>query len=150
MAAAGRAQRPIALRVRARSTTGSQRAPVPAKPCSRTTVGGHRPPIYDRDADTYLLLRAFVDELARCGMRRRVHVARLALDAARPRARARGRAAARCSHVDERAAGFFALGVAKATRPPGGDGVHVSGTAAAHYLPGGHRGARGARAAASC
>ena len=39
--------------------------------------------------DTYLLLRAFCDELARCGVRARLHVARLALHADRALARPR-------------------------------------------------------------
>jgi 2-succinyl-5-enolpyruvyl-6-hydroxy-3-cyclohexene-1-carboxylate synthase len=84
-------------------------------------------------AHTYTLLRAFVDELARCGM----HAActspgsrntPLLLTLARERR-------LRCySHVDERCAGFFALGLAKSSGLP----VAVtctSGTAAAELLP---------------
>ncbi len=83
--------------------------------------------------DTYLLLRALVDELARCGLevactspgsRNTPIVLSLVRD---------GRL--RCfSHVDERCAGFFALGAAKASGTP----VAVtctSGTAAANLLP---------------
>jgi 2-succinyl-5-enolpyruvyl-6-hydroxy-3-cyclohexene-1-carboxylate synthase len=84
-------------------------------------------------ADTYLLLRAFVDELVRCGVagactspgsRSTPLVLSLVRDGRLP-----------CwSHVDERVAAFFALGVAKATGRPAAV-TCTSGTAAAHYLP---------------
>ncbi len=83
--------------------------------------------------DTYVLLRAFVDELARCGMRMACtspgsRCAPLLLTLARERR-------LEChSHIDERCAGFFALGAAKASGLP----VAVtctSGTAAAELLP---------------
>jgi 2-succinyl-5-enolpyruvyl-6-hydroxy-3-cyclohexene-1-carboxylate synthase len=83
--------------------------------------------------DTYTLLRAFVDELARCGMRAACtspgsRNTPLVLSLARDER-------LRCySHVDERCAGFFALGLAKASGLP----VAVtctSGTAAAELLP---------------
>src|ERR1700686_5378431 len=83
--------------------------------------------------DTYLLLRAFVDELARCGMRAACtspgsRSAPLVLTLAREER-------LRCySHIDEPCAGFFALGLAKASGLP----VAVtctSGTAAAELLP---------------
>ena len=83
--------------------------------------------------DTYLCLRAFVDELARCGVREAVtspgsRSTPLVLSLARdPGLRA-------TSHIDERSAAFFALGVAKASGVPAVLAC-TSGTAAANYLP---------------
>jgi 2-succinyl-5-enolpyruvyl-6-hydroxy-3-cyclohexene-1-carboxylate synthase len=83
--------------------------------------------------DTYTLLRAFVDELVRCGMRAACtspgsRNTPLVLSLA-------GEERLRCySHIDERCAGFFALGLAKTSGLP----VAVtctSGTAAAELLP---------------
>jgi 2-succinyl-5-enolpyruvyl-6-hydroxy-3-cyclohexene-1-carboxylate synthase len=83
--------------------------------------------------DTYRGLRAFVDELARCGLRHAVtspgsRSTPLVLSLARD---ARVRAT---SHVDERSAGFFALGLAKTTGVPPALAC-TSGTAVANYAP---------------
>ncbi len=86
-----------------------------------------------KPTDTYTLLRAFADELARCGMRAACtspgsRCAPLVLTLAAEQR-------IQCySHVDERCAGFFALGLAKQSGLP----VAVtctSGTAAAELLP---------------
>jgi 2-succinyl-5-enolpyruvyl-6-hydroxy-3-cyclohexene-1-carboxylate synthase len=83
--------------------------------------------------DTYVLLRAFVDELARCGMQAACtspgsRSAPLVLTLTREER-------LRCySHVDERCAGFFALGLAKSSCLPVAVAC-TSGTAAAELLP---------------
>ena len=83
--------------------------------------------------DTYLGLRAFADELARCGLREACtspgsRSTPLVLSLVRePRIRA-------TSHIDERCGGFFALGLAKASGRPVALAC-TSGTAAANYAP---------------
>jgi 2-succinyl-5-enolpyruvyl-6-hydroxy-3-cyclohexene-1-carboxylate synthase len=83
--------------------------------------------------DTYLLLRAFCDELARCGLEHACtspgsRCTPIVLSLVRePRIRC-------WSHIDERCSGFFALGAAKTSGRP----VAVtctSGTAAANLAP---------------
>ncbi|MDP4672872.1 MAG: 2-succinyl-5-enolpyruvyl-6-hydroxy-3-cyclohexene-1-carboxylic-acid synthase [Solirubrobacteraceae bacterium] len=83
--------------------------------------------------DSHLLLRAFCDEMARCGISGAVTspgsrstplVAALTADGGFPV----------YSQIDERSAGFFALGLAKATGRPALLAC-TSGTAAANYLP---------------
>ena len=83
--------------------------------------------------DTYLNLRAFVDELARCGLRDACtspgsRSTPLVLSLVRER-RLRS-----TSHIDERCGGFFALGLAKASGLPVALAC-TSGTAAANYAP---------------
>src|SRR5215208_890558 len=83
--------------------------------------------------DTYLNLRAFADEIVRCGVREVCtspgsRSTPLVLSLVRD---ARLRAT---SHLDERCGGFFALGLAKASGLPVALAC-TSGTAAANYAP---------------
>jgi 2-succinyl-5-enolpyruvyl-6-hydroxy-3-cyclohexene-1-carboxylate synthase len=83
--------------------------------------------------DTHLLLRAFVDELARCGVREACtspgsRCSPIVLALVRD-------ARLRCfSHIDERCSGFFAVGAAKAALRPVAI-TCTSGTAAANLAP---------------
>src|SRR5438309_11920412 len=83
--------------------------------------------------DTYLLLRAFCDELARCGLRHACtspgsRCTPIVLSLVRdPRIRC-------WSHIDERCSCFFALGAAKASGRPVAI-TRTSGTAAATLMP---------------
>src|SRR3954465_7326891 len=105
---------------------------VPLKPCSSTIVSAIAT-ILPAENDIHLLLRAFVDELVRCGItdactspgsRSTPLVLALVRDG-RPRC---------TSHIDERSGAFFGLGLAKATRRPVVLAC-TSGTAAAEYAP---------------
>jgi 2-succinyl-5-enolpyruvyl-6-hydroxy-3-cyclohexene-1-carboxylate synthase len=83
--------------------------------------------------DSYLLLRAFCDELARCGVEHACtspgsRSTPIVLSLIRePRIRC-------WSHIDERCAGFFALGAAMASDRPVAI-TCTSGTAAANFAP---------------
>src|SRR3954465_15066565 len=94
---------------------------------------GHSPFIMP-GTDSYLGLRAFVDELVRCGGRDACtspgsRSTPVVLSLARSPLRA-------TSHVDERSAGFFALGLSKASGVPAVLDC-AWGTAAANYAPAG-------------
>jgi 2-succinyl-5-enolpyruvyl-6-hydroxy-3-cyclohexene-1-carboxylate synthase len=83
--------------------------------------------------DTYLLLRAFCDELARCGL---THACTSPGSRNTPilLSLVREQRITTWSHVDERCAGFFALGAAKASGKPVAL-TCTSGTAAANFAP---------------
>jgi 2-succinyl-5-enolpyruvyl-6-hydroxy-3-cyclohexene-1-carboxylate synthase len=83
--------------------------------------------------DTYLLLRALCDEFARCGME---HACTAPGSRSTPIVLSLVREPRiHCwSHIDERCAGFFALGAAKASGRPVALAC-TSGTAAANFAP---------------
>ncbi len=83
--------------------------------------------------DTYLGLRAFVDELARCGV---THACTSPGSRSTPLvlSLAADERFTVTSHIDERAGAFYALGIAKATGRPAVLAC-TSGTAAANYAP---------------
>ena len=84
-------------------------------------------------ADAYLGLRAFVDELVRCGVR---HACTSPGSRSTPLVLSLvwEERLETSSHLDERCGAFFALGVAKASGVPAVLAC-TSGTAAANYLP---------------
>ncbi|MEA2197921.1 MAG: 2-succinyl-5-enolpyruvyl-6-hydroxy-3-cyclohexene-carboxylate synthase [Solirubrobacteraceae bacterium] len=102
-------------------------------PTKREAAGIHPERSVTATADSYLLLRALCDELGRCGMRHAStspgsRSAPIVLSLVRdPRIHC-------WSHIDERCAGFFALGAAKASGTPVAIAC-TSGTAAANLAP---------------
>jgi 2-succinyl-5-enolpyruvyl-6-hydroxy-3-cyclohexene-1-carboxylate synthase len=83
--------------------------------------------------DTYMLLRAFCDELVRCGLR---HACTSPGSRSTPivLSLVRNTRIECFSHIDERSSGFFALGAAKASGRPVAIAC-TSGTAAANLAP---------------
>jgi 2-succinyl-5-enolpyruvyl-6-hydroxy-3-cyclohexene-1-carboxylate synthase len=97
--------------------------------------------------DQHILLRALVDELHRCGLRDAcTSPGSRSTPIVVPLVRHGG---IRCwSHVDERSAGFFAVGAAKAGGRPGRADVHER-HGGGELRAGRPRGARGGRARCS-
>ena len=141
----GRARAGGSVRASSRSATGPQPWRVPAKPCRRTTVSAI-PRDLDRD-DRHVPAAARVRRRARAlRRRRRVHVARLALDAARAVARARRAAALLVARRRARRRASTRSALAKATGRPAVRRVHERDRG--RPLPARRRrGARGARPA---
>ncbi len=96
-------------------------------------TASHYPTVAAAPNDTYAFVTAFFQELIRSGVG---HVCISPGSRSTPLAAVAARQPGlRCwSHVDERAAAFFALGLARARREPVAL-VCTSGTAAANYLP---------------
>ncbi len=90
---------------------------------------------------SHVLLRAFADELARCGVQ---HACTSPGSRSSPivLALAREPGLTCWSHLDERVSGFFAVGLAKATGTPVAVAC-TSGTAAAELVPAVHEAAQG-------
>ena len=137
--------RPIPLTAPAARRTSSQPRRVPAKPWSRTR-GSATADTMTSARDCHLLLRAFADELARCGIagactspgsRSTPLVLALVRDGRFP-----------CfSHVDERSARLLRARPRQGDRAARRSLACTSGTAAAQLPARRHRGARGARPA---
>jgi 2-succinyl-5-enolpyruvyl-6-hydroxy-3-cyclohexene-1-carboxylate synthase len=90
------------------------------------------PPIMPA-VDSHLLLRAIVDEFARCGVEHAA-IAPGSRNTPIVQALVRDERISCWSHIDERCAGFFALGAAKASGRPAVV-TCTSGTAGANLLP---------------
>ena len=141
-------QRAVAFGVQARRRRASQARSGAAEAVQQDERLGHAAdPMSDRPPTTYVLLRAFVDELARCGMRAACtspgsRCAPLVLTLARePRPSLPTRTSTSA------APGFFALGLAKASGLPVAVDLHL-GHGRRGAAAGRDRGPRGARAAA--
>src|SRR4051794_15527167 len=116
-----------------RAQPGADAVPRPVGPAEAVEQHARSGHLLTMPADTHLLLRAFADELVRCGV---THACTSPGSRNTPLllALAREEGLETSSHIDERAGGFFALGLGKATARPAVL-CCTSGTAAAEYLP---------------
>src|SRR4051794_11728900 len=116
-----------------RPQPGGDAVPRPVGPAEAVEQHARSGHLLTMPADTHLLLRAFADELVRCGV---THACTSPGSRNTPLllALARDARLEASSHIDERAGGFFALGLGKATGRPAVL-CCTSGTAAAEYLP---------------